>query len=132
MMFLFYQINIIFFFHLLNAVIGQNLQQMLQKEAAEAGTSYAGIKRNGEDKMLVMDKKDGSSQEITRLEDFLVKSWRELDRMLYCTKIPRCVMAYKKRVRVRSKETKFNLIQSIGITLRRIKDLTGMLRQIKR
>ena len=105
---------------------------MLQKEAAEAGTSYAGIKRNGEDKMLVMDKKDGSSQEITRLEDFLVKSWRELDRMLFCTKLPMCVIRYKKKFRIGKKDVRANLIQSLTLTLHQIKDITAKLKFLKR
>ena len=32
------------------------------------------------------------TQEIDNLEDHLIKSWKELDRMLFCTKLPMCVI----------------------------------------
>ena len=32
------------------------------------------------------------NQEIDKLEDHLIKSWKELDRMLFCTKLPMCVI----------------------------------------
>ena len=90
------------------------------------------MKRNSEDDGGMMDKKDGSAQEITRLEEFLVKSWKELDRMLFCTKLPMCVIRYEKRFRIGRKDVKANLIQSLTITLHQIKDITAKLRKLKR
>ena len=78
------------------------------------------------------DKRNVDEMEIAKVQISLVRSWRELDRMLYCTKISRCVKAYQKMVRVGKEESKANLLQSIGITLSKIKQLTGMLKEIKR
>ena len=81
---------------------------------------------------MQQEKRNINGKQMAKLQISLVRSWRELDRMLYCTKIPRCVRAYQKRVRIGGKQSKANLLQSIGITLSRIKTLTGMLKQIKR
>ena len=122
------QVTIIFcFLKLLNSVLGQGDW----KDAAEAGSSEAGI-RTSEDEMVVKDKKDGSSQEITRLEDFLAKSWQELDRMLFCTKLPMCVIRYQKKFRIGKKYVRANLIQSLTLTLHQIKDITAKLKNLKR
>ena len=43
-----------------------------------------------------MVKKEATGQDVAKLEDSLGKSWRELDRMLFCTKLPNCVTKYNK------------------------------------
>ena len=79
-----------------------------------------------------MDKKGGSKQEVAKLEDFLVRSWQELDRMLFCTKLPMCVIRYKKIFRIGKQNVSANLIQSLTLTLHQIKDITNKLKKFKR
>ena len=90
------------------------------------------IKEQEESIFPEQDKRDGDIEEKDKLETSLVRSWRELDRMLYCTKIARCVMRYQKKVKTGNKVNKVNLIQSISITLHRIKQLTAKLKEMKR
>ena len=68
---------------------------------------------------------------IAELEVLLRKSWKELDRMLYCSKVPMCVIRYQKKYRVGKTEMKANLIQSLTITLHQIKDITRRLNKMR-
>ena len=79
-----------------------------------------------------MEKKDASSEEIEKLENSLIKNWRELDRMMYCTKLPMCVKHYLKKFRVENKEMKANVVQSMSITLNQIKNIRDKIRDINR
>ena len=67
---------------------------------------------------------------IAELEVLLKKSWNELDRMLYCSKVPMCVIRYQTKYRVGKTEMKANLIQSLTITLHQIKDITRRLNKM--
>jgi len=84
------------------------------------------------DDAVGMDKKGEAVQDVAKLEDFLGRSWQELDRMLFCTKMPMCVIRYKKVFRIGNQNVKANLIQSLTLTLHQIKDITNKLTKIKR
>ena len=79
-----------------------------------------------------IDKKGGTGQDVAKLEESLGKSWQELDRMLYCTKRPFCVIRYNKVFRIGNQDVRANLIQSLTLTLHQIKDITNKLKKIKR
>ena len=72
------------------------------------------------------------SKQVKKLENLLVKCWQELDKMLFCTKLPMCVVRYKKKVMIGSKQVNANLIQSLTLTLHEIKEITAKLKYIKR
>ena len=57
--------------------------------------------------------------------------WRELDRMLVCSKISICAYRYKKNFQMGQVSVMANLIQSLTITLYQIKDIINKLRQFK-
>ena len=78
------------------------------------------------------NKRGRTGQDITKLEIFLGKSWQELDRMLFCTKMPTCVMRYNKIFRIGKQNVRANLIQSLTFTLHQIKDITKKIKKIKR
>ena len=78
------------------------------------------------------EKKAGHEKETKRLETALTKSWQELDKMLFCTKLPVCVIRYSKKYRVGKKNVRMNLIQSITLTMHQIKDITSKLKALKR
>ena len=135
------QLNtLLFILHLLPAVYSHVLEVDHGEDAREPGGEHDGEpgaiaveqKRSTKDKVMEMDKKAGKSKEIARLEEFLVKSWQELDRMLFCTKLPMCVIRYKKTFRIGKKDVKANLIQSLTLTLHQIKDITNKLKKYKR
>ena len=141
MMLLLSQLNtLLLIIHLLPAVFSHVLEEGLGGDTgdpgAEPGREPDAVakeqKRSTMDNAMEMDKKGGASQEIARLEEFLVKSWQELDRMLFCTKLPMCVIRYKKTFRIGKKDVKANLIQSLTLTLHQIKDITNKLKKYKR
>ena len=70
-------------------------------------------------------------QNVAKLEDTLMNNWRELDRMLVCSKISICAYRYKKNFQMGQVSVMANLIQSLTITLYQIKDIINKLRQFK-
>ena len=137
MMLLLSQLNtLLLIIHLLPAVYSHVLEEGLGGDTgdpgAELGREPDAVAKEQKDKVMEIDKKGGTSQEIARLEEFLVKSWQELDRMLFCTKLPMCVIRYKKTFRIGKKDVKANLIQSLTLTLHQIKDITNKLKKYKR
>ena len=91
MMLLLSQLNtLLLIIHLLPAVFSHVLEEGLGGDTgdpgAEPGREPDAVakeqKRSTINNAMEMDKKGGASQEIARLEEFLVKSWQELDRML--------------------------------------------------
>ena len=141
MMILLSQLNtLLLIIHLLPAVYSHVLEEGLGEDGgdpgAEPGREPDAVakeqKRSTINNAMEMDKKGGTSQEIARLEEFLVKSWQELDRMLFCTKLPMCVIRYKKTFHIGKKDVKANLIQSLTLTLHQIKDITNKLKKYKR
>ena len=69
--------------------------------------------------------------EGVKLEDALMHNWRELDRMMICSKILFCAIRYKKNFQMGEVSVMANLIQSLTITLYQIKDITNKLRKFK-
>ena len=67
--------------------------------------------------------------EGVKLEDALMNNWRELDRMMICSKISFCAIRYKKNFQMGEVSVMANLIQSLTITLYQIKDITNKLRK---
>ena len=77
-----------------------------------------------------MEKKDVSNKE---LEKSLVKNWKELDRIMYCTKLPsNCVKHYEKSFPVNNKMVKANVVQSMKLILNEIKLVTARIQNMKR
>ena len=74
----------------------------------------------------------GASKEMAKLEILLINNWKEMDKMLLCTKSPKCVKNYLKNIKIGNTVAKANLIQSMGITLDIIKQLTANLKEQKR
>ena len=72
-----------------------------------------------------------NQQNVAQLEDTLMNNWRELDRMLACSKISICAYRYKKNFQMGQVSVMANLIQSLTITLYQIKDITNKLRKLK-
>ena len=79
-----------------------------------------------------IDKKGGTGQDVAKLEESLGKSWQELDRMLYCTKVPMCLIRYNKVFRIGKQNLRANMIKILILTLQQIKDITNKLKKIKR
>ena len=63
---------------------------------------------------------DGDSENMSMLEISLINRWKEMDKMLYCIRIPKCV------------KQKTNLLQNIILTLDKIKQLSVKLEEKKR
>ena len=120
------------FSHVLEEGLGGDTGDPVGEHDREPDAVAKEQKRSTINNAMEMDKKGGTSQEIARLEEFLVKSWQELDRMLFCTKLPMCVIRYKKTFRIGQKDVKANLIQSLTLTLHQIKDITNKLKRYKR
>ena len=57
---------------------------------------YIRLNDNFEDRDAIVDRIFDARKEV--LEKQLVKSWQELDRMLFCTKLPMCVIRCKCQV----------------------------------
>ena len=70
--------------------------------------------------------------EMAKLEILLMNNWKEMDRMLLCTKTRKCVKTYPKNMIIGNTVVKANLIQSLGFTLDNIKQLTNRVKEIKR
>jgi hypothetical protein len=68
---------------------------------------------------------------VAKLEDTLMNNWRELDRMLACSKISMCAYRYKKNFQMGQVSVMANLVQSLTITLYQIKDITNKLKQLR-
>ena len=78
------------------------------------------------------DANAGVSKEMANLEILLINNWKEMDKMLLCTKSPKCVKNYLKNIKIGNTMVKANLIQSMRITLDIIKQLTEKLKEKKR
>ena len=76
-------------------------------------------------------KKQSEEMEVDKLEDTLMNNWRELERMLVCSKVSFCANRYKKNFQIGHVNVMANLIQSLTITLYHIKDITSKLRKLK-
>ena len=69
--------------------------------------------------------------QVVKLEGALSNNWQELNRMLICSKISYCATRYKKNFHMGEVSVVGNLIQSLTITLYKIKDITRKLRELK-
>ena len=65
------------------------------------------------------------------LKEKLLSCWEELGRMMFCSKLPICVLRFKKIYRVGSLEVHANLIESMARNLQEIKEITARLQRIK-
>ena len=66
-------------------------------------------------------------------EKKLIKSWRTMDKMLSCTKIPDCARSYRQTVVTPGNKRKvLNLLQAMSMLLQRIKHLTREVKEQKR
>ena len=73
----------------------------------------------------------GDIGEMAKLEILLIHSWKEMDKMLLCTKSSKCVKNYLKNIQTGNTVVKANLIQSLGFTLDIIKQLSNRVKEIK-
>ena len=89
------------------------------------------IKRGLNTPTHTLQKKQNFEREVANLEDTLVNNWRELDKMLICSKMSFCAKRYKKNFQMGQVNVMANLIQSLTITLYQIKDITNKLRKLK-
>ena len=89
------------------------------------------IKRGLSTPMHSLQKKQNVEMEVASLEDTLVNNWRELDKMLICSKMSFCAKRYKKNFQMGQMNVMANLIQSLTITLYQIKDTTNKLRKLR-
>ena len=69
--------------------------------------------------------------EVDKLEDTLIDNWRDLERMLVCSKMSFCANRYKKNFQIGNVNVLAKLIQSLTITLYHTKDITSKLRKLK-
>ena len=81
-----------------------------------------------------MFKRNISAQEDhTVTEKKLVQSWRTMDKMLSCTRIPDCARSYRQVILTpRNKKRVLNLLQAMAMVLQRIKHLTKAVKEQKR
>ena len=89
------------------------------------------IKRGLNTPKHTLQKKQNVEMEVTNLEDTLVNNWRELDKMLICSKMSFCAKRYKKNFQMGQVNVLANLMQSLTITLYHVKDLNNKLRKLK-
>ena len=89
------------------------------------------IKRGLNTPTHTLQKKQNVDREVANLESTLVNNWRELDKMLICSKMSFCAKRYKKNFQMGQVNVMANLIQSLTITLYQIKDITNKLRKLK-
>ena len=119
MMSTFHNLNIIFLIlYALNATICHDVTEDNQGEM------------DGDFKSL--EKRNWRDQEAKRLAISLTKSWQELEKMLFCSKLPICVIRYSKKYRAGQQNVRLNLVQSLTLTLHQIKDISTKLNEIKR
>ena len=69
--------------------------------------------------------------QIESLKDQLYSCWKELGRMMFCSKLPLCVLRFRKIYRVGGQEVHANLIESMALNLQQIKEITSRLQRIK-
>ena len=67
---------------------------------------------------------------VQELKSKLVENWRELSRMLSCSKIWYCAPQYSHTFHLGEEVITANLVQSLTITLHRIKDITNKLNML--
>ena len=65
------------------------------------------------------------------LKEKLLNCWKELSRMMFCSKLPLCVLRFQKKYKVGSQEVHANLIESMTRNLQQIKEITSRLQRIK-
>ena len=70
--------------------------------------------------------------QIVDLEDILKKSCEELDQMLTCSQTPECVASYSKTFPMGGHVLEANLVQSLSMTIKQIKEITNRLVMLKK
>ena len=69
-------------------------------------------------------KKREDVEEADSLEKDLLEIGQKLNKMLLCSKIPKCVLQYQSSFRLGGKDFKANLIQILSFTIQQIKEIT--------
>ena len=77
-----------------------------------------------------MERAQHKESRVKELESKLIKNWRELSRMLTCSKIWYCAPQYSHTFHLGNEIITANLVQSLTITLHRIKDITTKLKMM--
>ena len=82
---------------------------------------------------LELFKRNTRAQVYNSTEKKLIQSWRTMDKMLSCTKIPDCARSYRQAVVTPGNNKRFlNLLQAMSMVLQRIKHLTREVKEQKR
>ena len=76
---------------------------------------------------IQQDISPADEEDVAELKDILNKSWLDLDRMRFCTKLSMCVIRYKKTFQMGNVTVRANLVQSIAIIINRISNITNKL-----
>ena len=72
-------------------------------------------------------------EEYTLTEKKLIQSWRSMDKMLTCTRVPDCARNYRQTILTPgNKKRVLNLLQAMTMVLQRIKHLTRAVKAQKR
>ena len=82
------------------------------------------------EKESLMEEGQEKESEVQELKSKLVENWRELSRMLACSKIWYCAPQYSHTFHLGEEVITANLVQSLTITLHRIKDITNKLNML--
>ena len=130
MMSTFHNVSIILLIlHALNPATCHNVVEPSEEDEDDLGKMVD--EKEEEDKSLGKNR-IWPQKESKRLETALTKSWQELDKMLFCTKLPFCVIRYFKKYRVGKKNMRMNLIQSISMKLHQIQEITTKIKALER
>ena len=76
---------------------------------------------------IQQDISPGDEKDVAELKYILNKSWLDLDKMLFCTKLSMCVIRFKRNFQVGNVTVRANLVQSIDIIINRISNITNKL-----
>ena len=76
---------------------------------------------------IQQDISPGDEKDVAELMYLLNKSWLDLDKMLFCTKLSMCVTRFNKNFQVGNVTVRANLVQSIDIIINRISNITNKL-----
>ena len=74
----------------------------------------------------------GPEDELKASETLLIKYWKQMDQMLSCSQIAACARNFRQKVDNNGEEIVLNLIQSMTLNLKMIKQLTEVVKTLKR
>jgi len=70
--------------------------------------------------------------DLENMEESLQSLWQDLDYMVVCTKFTMCSMRYQKNFNWRNVQVRANLVQSMTITMNRIRNVSRKIRNLKK